>query len=76
LEKVSWYGFITGNPLKYGDVELYDIIADPWEQKNVAMQNPEIANSLKAKLMEWDASVEKTKASYGTGEKRFIIPYP
>jgi len=76
LEKVSWYGFITGSPLQYGDVELYDIIADPLEQKNVAAQNPKIADALKAKLLQWDASVEKKKASYGTGEKRFIIPYP
>jgi arylsulfatase A-like enzyme len=76
LEKVSWYGFITGSPLQYGDVELYDIIADPLEQKNMAAQNPKIADALKAKLLQWDASVEKKKASYGTGEKRFIIPYP
>ena len=76
LEKVSWYGFITGHPLKYDDVELYDILADPLEQQNVAAQNPKVANALKAKLLEWDASVEKKKASYGAGEKRFIIPYP
>jgi arylsulfatase A-like enzyme len=76
LEKVSWYGFITGNSLQYGDIELYDIIADPLEKKNVAIQNPQIANSLKLKLLEWDASVEKTKAGYGAGEKRYIIPYP
>jgi arylsulfatase A-like enzyme len=76
LEKVSWYGFITGRSLKYGDVELYDILADPLEQKNVAAQNPQVADALKAKLLEWDASVERKKASYGTGEKRFIIPYP
>ena len=76
LEKVSWYGFITGRPLQYDDVELYDILADPLEQHNVAAQNPKVANDLKAKLLQWDASVEKKKASYGTGEKRFIIPYP
>ncbi len=76
LEKVSWYAFITGTPLPYGDVELYDIIADPLEQKNVAAQNPKVTDVLKAKLLEWDASVEKRKASYGAGEKRFIIPYP
>lgn len=76
LEKVSWYGYITGSALKYGDVELYDIIADPREQHNVAAQNPKIADDLKARLLEWDASVVQKKALYGVGEKRYIIPYP
>jgi len=76
LEKVSWYGFITDKPLKYGDVELYDHRADPLEQNNVAEKHPEVTADLKARLLEWDASVEKRKASYGVGEKRFIIPYP
>ncbi len=76
LEKVSWYGFITDQPLKFGDVELFDLAADPLEKKSVAQQNPEVVAALKAKLLEWDASVEMKKASYGAGEKRFIIPYP
>jgi arylsulfatase A-like enzyme len=76
LEKVSWYGYITGSALRYGDVELYDIVADPREQSNVAAQNPRVADALKAKLLEWDASVLQKKAIYGAGEKRFIIPYP
>jgi arylsulfatase A-like enzyme len=76
LEQVSWYGYITGVPLKYGDVELYDIISDPNERTNVAEKFPEVVATLKAKLMEWDSSVERKKAVYGVGEKRFIIPYP
>ena len=76
LEKVSWYGFITNRPLPFADIELFDLVADPLEQKNVAAQNPEVAAALKEKLLEWDASVEKKKAGYGMGEKRFIIPYP
>lgn len=76
LEKVSWYGYITGNALKYGDVELYDIVNDPYERNNVAAKHSEVVASLKAKLIEWDISVERNKAVYGAGEKRFIIPYP
>jgi len=76
LEKVSWYRFITGISLKYDDVELYDIVADPKEQKNVALKNPEVTAELKTKLLEWDAAIDRKKAGYGTGEKRFIIPYP
>ncbi|WP_214171589.1 sulfatase [Citrifermentans pelophilum] len=76
LEKVSWYGFITGKALQYGDLELYDIIADPAQLTNVADRNPQVVNDLKARLLAWDASVDHKKATYGTGEKRFIIPYP
>lgn len=76
LEQVSWYGFITGKPLKYGDFELYDVVNDPWMKTNVADTNPAVVNDLKKRLLEWDDSVEKRKAIYGAGEKRFIIPYP
>lgn len=76
LEQVSWYGFITGTPLKYGDFELYDIVNDPWMKQNVAAANPLIVNDLRKRLLEWDDAMEKRKAVYGAGEKRFIIPYP
>jgi len=76
LEQVSWYGFITGNPLKYGDIELYDIVNDSWMRTNVADANPSVVSDLKKRLTEWDDSVERRKAVYGAGEKRFIIPYP
>jgi len=76
LEKVSWYAFITGKELLYGDLELYDLQADPLETTNVVDKHPEVVAKLKAKLLEWDADVETRKASYATGEKRFIIPYP
>jgi len=76
LEQVSWYGFITGIPLKYGDVELYDIVNDPWMRVNVAATHPEVVSDLRKRLTAWDHSVEKRKAVYGAGEKRFIIPYP
>ena len=76
LEQVSWYGFIAGKPLKYEDFELYDVVNDPWMNKNVATANPAVVNDLKKRLFEWDDSMEKRKAVYGAGEKRFIIPYP
>jgi len=76
LEQVSWYGFITGKSLQYGDVELYDIVKDPWMRDNVAAANPAVVADLKKRLQQWDASVEQRKGVYGAGEKRFIIPYP
>lgn len=76
LERVSWYGYITGKPLQYGDVELYDIVKDPWMLRNVAADNPAVVADLKKRLLQWDNSVEQRKGIYGAGEKRFIIPYP
>ena len=76
LEQVSWYGFITGKPPQYGDLELYDIVKDPWMLKNIAKDNPAVVADLSKRLLQWDDSVERQKATYGTGEKRFIIPYP
>jgi len=76
LERVSWWGFITGKPQHYADHELYDLRSDPLETKNVAAQHPEVVARLKKTLLEWDASVEKKKAEYAPADKRLIIPYP
>jgi hypothetical protein len=43
---------------------------------NVAAENPVVVTDLRKRLVEWDDSVERRKAVYGAGEKRFIIPYP
>jgi arylsulfatase len=76
LEKVSWWGFITGLPQSYSDLELYDLKNDPLEKTNVAARHPDIVARLKKPLLEWDASVEKKKAGYAPIDKRMIIPYP
>ncbi|NVN98009.1 MAG: sulfatase-like hydrolase/transferase [Geobacteraceae bacterium] len=77
LEKVSWPGFITGKLYPSVDTELYDLAVDPRETRNVVAENPGIAAELKARLLEWDADVEKRKSPYSrSGEKRYIIPYP
>lgn len=77
LDKVSWPSFITGKHRPVDVLELYDLVADPLEKHNVVAKYPEIAADLKARLLAWDAEVERRKAPYkGTDEKRFIIPYP
>jgi len=77
LEKVSWPDFITGKHHPVPDTELFDLVADPLETHNVVAENPKVAAELKAKLMAWDADVERRKAPYRkSGEKRYIIPYP
>jgi len=44
---------------KGGDLELYDIIADPAEANNVAAQHPDIVKDLSAKVMSWVATLPK-----------------
>lgn len=40
--------------------ELYDIVADPCEEKNVAAEQPEIAAALAKKVLDWRRDVEGT----------------
>ncbi len=42
------------------NIELYDIIADPAERKNLADEKPEVVARMKAALETWQASVEKS----------------
>jgi len=76
LEKLSWWGFITGQPQHQADLELYDLRNDPLESSNVAEMHPEIVTSLKKSLLEWDSSIERKKVKYAPADKRMIIPYP
>jgi len=76
LEKLSWWGFITGKPQHYAALELYDLKNDPLETTNVASRHPEVVERLKKTLLEWDASVERQKVEYAPADKRLIIPYP
>lgn len=77
LEKVSWPGFVMGKHLPVVAEELYNLVSDPRETRNVAAENPEIVADLKARLLAWDAEVERKKTPYSrSGEKRYIIPYP
>jgi arylsulfatase A-like enzyme len=76
LEKVSWWRFITGQQQPVPEIELYDLKKDPLEKVNVARDYPEVVAKLRSKLLDWDAAVEKQKATYKKEEKRWIIPYP
>jgi arylsulfatase A-like enzyme len=48
-----------------GEVELFDVVADPREEQNLAAAQPEVVAALTAKLNAWDAtlptSYEKTR---------------
>ena len=40
--------------------ELYDLEKDPEEKNNIASQNPEIVKAMRAELLEWQKSVERS----------------
>ena len=41
-------------------VNLFDLIADPKEERNIAEQNPEIVQRMRAELHAWQRSVERS----------------
>ena len=44
------------------DVELYDLVADPGETKNLAEEKPDVVARMKAALDAWQRSVERSLA--------------
>jgi arylsulfatase A-like enzyme len=50
---------------KRGELELFDVVADPAEQHNLVKEHPDIVKRLSAKLEAWQAALPKT---YDKGE--------
>jgi N-acetylgalactosamine-6-sulfatase len=50
---------------KRGELELFDVVADPGEQHNLVKDHPDIVRRLSAKLEAWQAALPKT---YDKGE--------
>jgi N-acetylgalactosamine-6-sulfatase len=42
-----------------GEMELYDIVADPGEQRNLAAEHPDTVKTLSGKLQAWQAALPK-----------------
>jgi arylsulfatase A-like enzyme len=61
-QKLSWvdnqYKLIRTS--EDSEFELYDIIADPSESKNVIQEHPQIADKMKQDLFAWRKSVENS----------------
>lgn len=53
----DWKCFTSFDGVK---LELYNLKNDPNEQKNVAVENKEMANSLKAAMLEWFEKTDKS----------------
>lgn len=52
-----------------GELELYDILADPAETKNVAAEHPEVVRQLSAKVQAWVATLPKEYIKSDDAEK-------
>ena len=76
LETVSWWNFISDQRFAVAGVELYDLVRDPREQKNVANEYPAVVETLRAKLLAWDATNPRSKTVTGTAKPTQLIPYP
>ena len=48
-----------------GVEELYDVLADPGETKNLANQHPKVASDLKKQALEWNAELPEYVESTG-----------
>jgi len=76
LEAISWWHFISGTRYPVAAVELFDLVSDPLEQKNVAQEHPEVVARLKARLLEWDAANNRNREKPAAMKSRTLIPYP
>ncbi|MDD2854344.1 MAG: sulfatase [Desulfuromonadaceae bacterium] len=77
LEDISWWNFISGDKYPVAGLELFDLINDPMEQKNVANEHPDVVEKLKVKLLEWDAANNKNRGEFKpVSRPSLIIPYP
>ncbi len=58
MEKISWWGLISGQKISIPGQELYDIVNDPLELHNVAGKNPRITANFNAEVSAWLQSIE------------------
>jgi arylsulfatase A-like enzyme len=69
------YKLLTGN-LAGGKFELYDLIADAKESRDLSQEKPEIFASMKQQLLDWNASVDASFAGKDYAEGRLSPPDP
>ncbi|MBI2108559.1 MAG: sulfatase [Parcubacteria group bacterium] len=62
-KRFSWWQHLSGKSTLFTEYELYNLIEDPNEKKNVFDQYPEIGLVLKEVLLTWDKQINKKGAS-------------
>jgi arylsulfatase A-like enzyme len=55
------YKLLTDN-LRGGKFELYDLVADPKESRDLSAEKPEVFARMKQQLLEWDATMDASFA--------------
>lgn len=60
---------LHGSHRKQGEVALYDIVADPTEQHDLAAVRPDIVKALSAKLQAWQATLPQSYDKSNDGDK-------
>jgi arylsulfatase A-like enzyme len=53
--QVSWYGWLSGEPVVRTEWQLYDLQADPDELVDVSAAHPKVLADLQAKLLAWES---------------------
>ena len=80
FERKNPIGFMCGQRVSYSterykytqkgsaSPELYDLLADPYEEQNIAAEHPEVTQNLKNQFLVWQADVKHSfeGAEYGT----------
>lgn len=72
--EISWWKFMSGQPILFPEVELYDLAKDPGETKNVVAEHPEVANQLNKELRAWYKKVQ-SNSSDKVKKTELVQPY-
>lgn len=67
LERISWWGLVSGQKVTIPSEELYDVKNDPQELKNVIDNYPAVASDLRQRLDTW-----YTKISTSTTTPKYL----
>lgn len=73
MEKIQWWRAVTGKKVQFPEEELYDLVSDPGEKKNVIGQYPDEAAALRKKLQSWFEKI--SPPSQNTDTEPVIQPY-
>ncbi|MBI3548936.1 MAG: sulfatase [Elusimicrobia bacterium] len=77
LRRISWWAYLTRQPIDPAEFELYDKRVDPLETRSVLEENPGPAAELKQRLAAFERDMDaRRKNKTPTHKPRRLIPYP
>lgn len=75
LQKISWWGNLTGIKMVLPEAELYDLANDPGETINVVTRYPGIAKYFRESLLSWYSNISKNTPAKEINKKSQIQTY-